>query len=212
MTMCLVPETFLDTRDYGVVLADKGVIKEVTSVFDTDWAFSAPPGQPTPAYNPTPALGVQNLIWGPTNSTSKLSALIQSAKHSIDATTELLADPYLEGQLIAAASRGVQVRLITPSIPREGGTNLPQVAFLNQNGVKVRVTNGLAPLPSELPYMHAKTMIVDGKSAYLGSIDLETTTATQSRELGIVLTQKSIVQQLEAQFTSDFKQAQPGPR
>ena len=86
-----------------------------------------------------------SLIWGPTDATAKLSQLIQSARHSIDATTELLNDPYLEGQLIAAAHRGVQVRLIDPHVPREGKPNTPQVAFLNSQGVDVRVTTERPP-------------------------------------------------------------------
>ena len=108
MTMCLIPQTFEDTRDYGLVVANPGIIRGVTSVFDTDWAYSAPPGDATPAYNPTPALRAPNLIWGPTDATAKLSQLIQSAHRSIDVTTELLSDPYLEGQLGSrqAASRG----------------------------------------------------------------------------------------------------------
>ena len=64
-----------------------------------------------------------NLIWGPTDATAKLSQLIQSAHHTIDVTSELLGDPYLEGQLIAATHRGVRVRLITPLNPIGASTN-----------------------------------------------------------------------------------------
>jgi cardiolipin synthase A/B len=211
MTMCLIPQTFEDTRDYGLVLANPGIIHEVTSVFDTDWAYSAPPGDATPAYNPTPALRAPNLIWGPTDATAKLSQLIQSAHRSIDVTTELLSDPYLEGQLIAAAHRGVQVRLITPLDTREGGTNAAQVAFLMSEGVNVRVTVGLYPAENTPPYMHAKTMIVDGRIAYIGSIDLDTTEATQDRELGIEFRMPALVRQLNAQFQSDWQSAQVPP-
>jgi phosphatidylserine/phosphatidylglycerophosphate/cardiolipin synthase-like enzyme len=84
MTMCLVPSTFTDWRDEGIVLDNPGVIREVSSVFDTDWAYSAPPGDPTPAYNPTPALHVPSLIWGPSDATARLSQLIQSAHHTIN--------------------------------------------------------------------------------------------------------------------------------
>jgi cardiolipin synthase len=211
MTMCLVPQTFQDTRDYGLIVADQGVIREVTSVFDTDWAYSAPPGVSTPLYSPTPALHSPDLIWGPTDATAKLSRLIQSARHSINATTELLDDPYLEGQLIAKAQHGVQVRLIVPLVPREGASNAPQIAFLNSQGVNVRVTTDQAPPPNALPYMHAKTMVVDGRVAYLGSIDLNTTEASRDRELGILFRQRTPVGQLNAQFQSDWNRAQLPP-
>ena len=212
MTMCLVPETFQDTRDYGLILADPRTIREVTSVFDTDWAFSAPPGGSTPAYNPTPPLRAPDLIWGPTNATARLSQLIQSAHRSIDATTELLSDPYLEGQLIAAAHRGVRVRLILPVVPRGAPSNAAQIAFLAGQGIAVRVTTAQAPPPGALPYMHAKSMIVDGRAAYLGSIDLDTTEATRDRELGITFRLRSLIAPLAARFQADWNAAQPPPR
>jgi cardiolipin synthase len=208
MTMCLIPTTFIDSRDYGIVLNNPGIIHEVTSVFDTDWAYSAPPGDPTPAYNPTPALHAPSLMWGPTDATAKLSQLIQSAHHTIDVTSELLGDPYLEGQLIAAAHRGVRVRLITPLNPIGAPTNAPDIAFLTSEGVNVRVTVDQYPPPDALHYMHAKTMIVDGRIAYLGSIDFETTEATQDRELGIEFRVPRLVRQMTAQFQSDWNQAQ----
>lgn len=207
MTLCLVPETFEDTRDFGVALADRAAIREITSVFDADWKYSAPPGGPTPPYNPTPPLRVPALIWGPTDATAKLSALIQSARRSIRATSELLGDPYLEGQLIAAAGRGVDVRLIAPAVPREGGSNAASIASLRSYGIGVRVTEGQAPPPGALPYMHAKTMVVDGRTAYLGSIDLQTNPATRNRELGVLLRQPGIVRQLRARFEQDWAHA-----
>jgi cardiolipin synthase A/B len=208
MTMCLIPTTFIDSRDYGIVLNSPGIIREVTSVFDTDWAYSAAPGDPTPAYNPTPALHAPNLIWGPTDATAKLSQLIQSAHHTINITSELLGDLYLEGQLIAAVHRGVLVRLITPLNPIGAPSNAADIAFLTSEGVNVRVTLGQYPPPGALPYMHAKTMIVDGRVAYLGSIDLETNEATRDRELGITFRLPRLVRQMRTQFQSDWSQAE----
>ena len=150
MTMCLIPTTFIDSRDYGLVLSNPGIIREVTSVFDTDWAYSAPPGDPTPAYNPTPALHAPTLIWGPTDATAKLSQLIQSAHHTINITSELLGDTYLEGQLIAAVHRGVTVRLITPLYPIGAPSNAADIAFLTSEGVNVRVTLDQYPPPGAL--------------------------------------------------------------
>ena len=212
MTMCLIPTTFIDSRAItGLVLNNPGVIHEVTSVFDTDWAYSAPPGEPTPAYNPTPALHAPNLIWGPTDATAKLSELIQSAHHAINVTSELLGDPYLEGQLIAAAHRGVQVRLITPLNPIGAPTNAPDIAFLTSEGINVRVTIDQYPPPGELPYMHAKTMVVDGRVAYLGSIDLVTSERSQDRELGIEFRLPASIRRLNAQFQSDWSMAAAPP-
>lgn len=211
MTMCLTPATFFDTRDYGIVLSNPAIIREVTSVFDNDWTFSAPPGQPTQIYNPTPALRVPSLIWGPTTAIANLSQLIQSARRSIDVTTELLHDPYLEGQLVAARQRGVQVRMILPIDPIGGPPSAPQIKLLTSQGIGIRTTIGQSPPAGALPYMHAKTMVVDGRVAYLGSIDLDTTETSRDRELGIIFKQPRPVGQLRAQFQSDWNRATPPP-
>ncbi len=151
MTMCLVPETFEDTRDYGLVLANPAIIGEVSRVFDNDWAFSAPPGVAPQQINPTPPLSVPNLIWSPINASDRLTTLIQGARHTIDATTELLDDPYLESALIAAVGRGVKFRLILPEVPLEAASNTAGIALLSGGGVSVRVSVGQDPPLASCP-------------------------------------------------------------
>lgn len=204
LTMCLEPAAFSDTRDYGLVLARTDIIREVTRVFDTDWNHSAPPGVVPPPYNPTPPLEVPDLIWSPVNSADKLTALIQQARHTIDATTEWLDDPYLESELIAAVQRGVRVRLILPETPRNNSSNAAGIALLASNGVQVHVTIGQYPPVGTMPYMHAKTMIVDGRIAELGSIDLQTAATSEDRELAILVRQPRLVGKMARQFRSDW--------
>src|SRR5262249_30575460 len=99
------------------------------------------------------------------------------------------------------------IRLLTPNVPREGKPNTPQVAFLNSQGVDVRVTTERNPGPGALPYMHAKTMVVDGRRAYVGSIDLMTTEASQDRESGLLFRVPTLIRQLRSQFASDWTRA-----
>ncbi len=211
LTMCLEPPAFADTRDYGLVLARPEIIGEVTRVFETDWSHSAAPGATPPPYNPTPPLRVPDLIWSPVDASDTLTTLIQQARHTIDATTEWLDDPYLESQLIAAARRGVRVRLILPLTPRNDSSNDAGIALLASQGVQVRVSIGQYPPSTALPYMHAKTMIVDGRLAYLGSVDLQTDSTSRDRGLGILLRQRGFVARLGAQFRSDWSMATLSP-
>jgi cardiolipin synthase A/B len=211
MTMCLTPETFTDTRDDGLVLARRDIINEVTRVFEVDWASSSIPSVTPNTAAPTPPLRVSDLLWSPINSRAKLAGLIQKAHHSIDATTELLDDPFLESDLIAAARRGVQVRLLVPLSQRDTpNVNEPSISWLLSQGIDVHVTNGPAPSPTN-PYMHAKTMVVDGRLAYLGSVDLQASSTSDDRELGVLFHFPRIVAQLRAQFRHDWANSQSPP-
>lgn len=209
MTMCLVPPTFTDTRDFGLVLAHPAVIGEITRVFETDWRHSAPPGELPPPTNPTPPVRVPNLIWGPVNVIPKFTALIRQARSTLEVTTEELGDPYLEGLLIEAVNRGVRVRMITPRHTREGGDNTAIVDRLRRSGVGIHFTESEFPEPGAMPYMHAKTMVVDGRLAYLGSIDLKTQETTSDRELGIVFRPRLLVRVIRDRFEADWLRTAP---
>jgi phosphatidylserine/phosphatidylglycerophosphate/cardiolipin synthase-like enzyme len=205
MTLCLVTPTFEDTRDYGLILNAPRVSREVAAVFETDWAHSAPPGVAPPPDDPTPAIHDPRLIVAPVNATAQLTRLIDGARRTLDVTTEVVDDPLLEGRLVAAVRRGVRVRLIAPVVSRANDDNMPALESLAAGGVEVHVTTSEFPAPSDRPYMHAKTMIVDGRTVYLGSIDLDAVQTTQDRELGIVFSNlPAVARRLRIQFQDDW--------
>ncbi len=105
--------------------------------------------------------------------------------------------------------RGVRVRLILPLTPRNNSSNDAGIALLASNGVQVHVTIGQYPPAGSMPYMHAKTMIVDGRLAYLGSIDLQTASTSEDRELGILLREPRFIAQFSRQLRSDWAATMP---
>jgi cardiolipin synthase len=212
MSLCPTIQTFYDTRDYGLITRRPALIGEMARVFEADWPRAAPPGVVVTADDPTPALHVHDLLWGPVSARTKLNQLIAQARRSIDATSELLGDPFLESALIAAARRGVRVRLIVPLSVRGSAPayNEPSIVKLRQAGVDVHVTLGPAPSPAN-PYMHAKTMVVDDRVAYLGSIDLQSEATVESRELGVLMSQRPLVAQLSGDFAAEWSNSQAPP-
>jgi phosphatidylserine/phosphatidylglycerophosphate/cardiolipin synthase-like enzyme len=210
MTLCVVTPTFEDTRDYGLVLNAPRVFRNVAAVFESDWAHSAPPGVAPPPDDPTPPIRDPRLIVAPVNAEPQLARLIDGARRTLDVTTEVVADPFLEGRLVAAVHRGVRVRLIAPVVSRESNDNAPALQSLAAAGVEVHVTTGEFPAPSAMPYMHAKTMIADGRTVYLGSIDLDAAQTSRDRELGIVFSNlPAVARSLRIQFQTDWLDTAP---
>ena len=68
----------------------------------------------------------------------------------------------------------------------------------------VHVTTSTMPGPGAMPSMHAKTMVVDGRTTDLGSIDLDATETGRDRELGIILRLPAITRQVRAQFRRNW--------
>jgi len=204
---CLDSTTFAQYRDYTYVSDSHSIIKTISQLFENDWVYSAGPDQSFPTFNPTPANTQRNLIIAPVDASSRLVSFIQKAERTLDVTSELLGNPTLESELSAAASKGVRVRLIAPEIVNNATQEIQelQISSLNQlkaAGVHIHVTS--PPESQELPYMHARTAVVDGKLAYLGSISLSPNSTTYNRGVGIILKNKHIVDKLQRQFKIDY--------
>jgi phosphatidylserine/phosphatidylglycerophosphate/cardiolipin synthase-like enzyme len=104
-----------------------------------------------------------------------------------------------ENTLIAAARSGVNVEVILPS-PSGSSNSDSDVARLLAGGVHVRYAGAL--------YMHAKMMVANGAQAFVGSENFSSTSLDKNRELGILITDKSVITTLRATFQQDWSQSQ----
>lgn len=204
---CLDSTTFAQYRDYVYVSDSHSIIKALSRLFENDWRYSAELNQPFPTFNPTPVITQRNLIIAPVNATSKLVAFIQRAERSLDVTSELLGNPTLESELVAAAAKGVRVRLIAPEIVNNVPTDIQELQISSLNrlkaaGINVHVT--LLPENMQFPYMHARSAVADGKRVYLGSISLAPLSPTFNRGVGIILKSKHVLDKLQKQFEIDY--------
>jgi phosphatidylserine/phosphatidylglycerophosphate/cardiolipin synthase-like enzyme len=204
---CLDQTTFQQYRDFAHTSTRQGILDDLHRLFENDWAYSAGVGQEPPAFNPTPRISRRDLLVSPVNGAARLVGLYQKAQRTLDVYTELLGNSVLESELVAAVQRGVRVRLIAP-VEVNGGTQeiqnlqLTSLAALAAAGVQVHVSG---PAESaELPYMHARAAVIDGKTAYLGSLSLSPDSIAFNRETGVILHEGVVVRKLQDQFESDY--------
>ena len=205
---CLDTTTFMQYRDFATTSRDPQIVRDLLNLFANDWSYSAAVGKKAPAFNPTPPVTRPDLLISPVTSAARLVRLYQAAERTLDVYTELLGNPTLESELAAAVKRGVRVRLIAPETVN-GGTPDDQMlqrqslSALAKAGVDVHVS-GPDQTP-QLPYMHARAAIVDGRIAFLGSISLSPNSITFNREMGLIFRNPLLVASLEAQFRSDYR-------
>lgn len=174
-------------REYGIIDSNEQDVRTVQDIFTADWNR-----QPAKINNP-------RLVVSPVNSLSTFLSLIHSAKKSIMIEAEEMQDSQVEQALTIAAHHGVQIRVILPASSSNDG-NREGIATIKQGGIQLKHDQRL--------YMHAKIIIVDQLKAFVGSENISTASLEKNRELGIVVTDHSVIDALGQTFQTDWQASQ----
>ncbi|GIL17838.1 MAG: hypothetical protein BroJett040_15890 [Oligoflexia bacterium] len=184
-------------RDYGLTTSEPTLVEEYEKVFAADLVNAQNNTKDTPE------LTAPNLVWSPVNSRERLTKLIDSAQSEVEAQVENLTDAYVIASLGNAAKRGVHVRLLTPQCVLGGPYNNDKaLKMLNEVGVDTRVMPN--PSSRSVPYMHTKTLSIDGRTAFLGSENYSLNSLSYAREFGIVFQNASAIDFLHKGFEEDW--------
>jgi len=179
---------YATSRDYGVFDTNATDVAAIVAVFNADYAKTSI----------TPSDGA-DLVWSPTDSQTRLLALINGAQHSLDIEQEEFSDTALVNAVVAAANRGVTVRVVIED-PSSYSSELNQVTAAGGKVTGYSSTTGF--------YIHAKTIIADyGTStakAFAGSENFSANSLNDNRELGLISTDSGVVSGLESTFSADF--------
>ncbi len=163
-------------------------VADLVALFDADFARKAP------------TLSCTRLLVSPINSLDRVVALIASAKKSLTVESMQFADSDVRNAVVARKQAGVDVRVLLAD-PSWIATNTTAAAFLSKNGIVAR--------RMVMPMVHIKNIVVDGTKSYLGSENLSSTSLTQNREVGIVVTDSSPLAAIAASFDRDWNSATP---
>ncbi len=173
-------------REYGIIDTNQQDVQAVTAIFNADWNHA------------TAQFADPNLVVSPINSRNAFNTLISNAHHTLLVEAEEMNDSDIEQALANAAQHGVQVEVILPAARGSSGdSNSQGIATIQQGGVQVREDAKL--------YMHAKIIIVDGQRAFVGSENISTQSLDQNRELGIIVSDASVLGKLQDTFQNDWR-------
>ena len=191
-TFNLADKHFGDTRDYGVVSQDPRVVSQVIAGFDADWSRRV--------FQPDLNLG---LLWSSGHSRRPIATLIDSATTTLWLQHPKFADAVVMERILAARDRGVKVRVLCGGKhglrPWDLLDTMASLRTLARFGVKVRRQRHLK--------LHAKLILVDGKVAQTGSMNIDRSAFDLRRELGIESDSPPVVSRLLETFQSDWSQA-----
>ena len=172
-------------REYDIIDTNPQDVYAVSAIFQADWNHT------------TAQFNDPNLVVSPVNSRNDFTALINSAHHTLLIEAEEMDDSSIEQAIASAEQRGVQVEVILPAPSGSSGdSNSQGISVIKQGGVQVREDPRL--------YMHAKIMVVDGKTAFVGSENISAQSLDQNRELGIIVSDQSVLNTLQQTFQQDW--------
>jgi phosphatidylserine/phosphatidylglycerophosphate/cardiolipin synthase-like enzyme len=179
---------YSNDRDYGVFDSDAADATAIEQVFNADYAKTSV----------TPSDG-DHLVWSPTDSQSRLLALINGAQHSLDIEQLEFGDTALVNAVVAAAKRGVAVRVVGMD-PSSYQSQFKSVVTAGGKVVTYSSSSGL--------YVHAKAIVADyGTSTakvFAGSENFSDNSLNHNRELGLIVSDSGILTGIEQAFTADF--------
>jgi phosphatidylserine/phosphatidylglycerophosphate/cardiolipin synthase-like enzyme len=194
MTLNMVSEDYSGTRDFAVIDTRSADVHAIVTTFNADFAHRSI----------TPPDGA-DLVWSPTNSQSSILAVIAGAKHTLSVENEEMDDPTITSALVAAAKRGVDVKVIMTA-ESEWDSAFSQL-------VRADVHVRLYADSDNVLYIHAKAVVADaGRSdqdVFVGSENFSKASLDYNRELGIRTTNGAVISTISATLASDYAGAKP---
>ena len=169
-------------------------------------AVVAPPQPPL-----GPGILAVHLFVEPDDGKRLLTRPIRKAARSIDLTMYLLTDHTLIHDLEYAAANGARVRVILEQQPFGGGavgigTNQSAFDQLYAADIPVHWSSRRFRLT------HEKTMIVDGDTAYILTLNYTRSAFTKNREFGLIDAEPDDVREAAAIFDADWHDVPYTPR
>lgn len=194
MTANLTSRYYPTSRDFLILDTSRADVSAITAVFNADLAYrSVHPG----------AGG--DLVWSPGAAPQKLLALIDGATSSLLIYSEEMGDARIEHALIAAARRGVQVRVCGEN---QAGEYDRAYATLAAAGIRISYYSSAAGF-----YIHGKVIEADYGTprarVFIGSENFSSTSLTENRELGLITADPAVLAAIAATFAVDFRSGQP---
>jgi len=176
-------------REYAVADDAPADVARAEAVFMADLYGQQPPQE-----------GGSRVLVSPLDARSRLVAAIEASRRTLALEIEELSDTDVVGGLVAAHGRGVAVSVLVPATERSAATDAAVIA-LQSAGLAVRA------IPS--PTVHAKAMVVDGSTAYVGSVNFTRASLDDNREMGVLVEDPALVSRVGATMAADWASAPP---
>ncbi|WP_337844705.1 phospholipase D-like domain-containing protein [Thermus sp.] len=147
------------------------------------------------------ALAAPRLVVEPEDGLAPLLELIGEAREEILVKMYLWTPSRtdLVEALGQAVARGVKVRVLLEREPSGGRVDLSVYQALKDRGVEVKLTQ-----PFRFVFVHEKSLVVDGKKAWVGTMNFTGSSFSANREYALILDDPESVREIRRVFQADW--------
>lgn len=143
---------------------------------------------------------VTGLFMEPDDGAAPVIDEFEAAACAIDLSIYILSDDLIVESLVAAADRGVRVRVMLEEFPFGGGGGQAELMEdLEREGVEVRWSS------TDIRFSHAKYAVIDRQVALIMNQNLTASAFTSNREFAVTTTDGVSVSQAQAIFDRDWR-------
>lgn len=129
------------------------------------------------------------------------SLAMQESKKSIHLTSAyFVPDRQTVDALVAAAKRGVDVKIVLPGVSDSGLVFHASHALYDE-----LLSNGIKIFHLKLAVLHAKTAVIDGTWSTVGSTNIDTRSFLHNSELNVVVLGQAFGNEMEKAFQEDIR-------
>jgi phosphatidylserine/phosphatidylglycerophosphate/cardiolipin synthase-like enzyme len=227
------PPVEFGSRGWGAVVKSPGLANDLMDVFEHDLRLSArrfevrsaetlslrAPGGPSVG-PPDLVPGEVRLLVGPEGWGTDLDHLLAPIREAEDDILLELAyldlwwgdqlSPIVE-ELLMAAARGVAVRLVLdPNVNGEGRETLEALHAVASGRGVTGLRGVIADDLTDASRVHAKGAVIDGRTAFLGSLNWARSSVVRNREVVVIVESTKAVATLKASFEADWNASVSG--
>lgn len=152
------------------------------------------------------------LLVAPDNFEDVTLETIEEAEDSIDIKQVRVSDPQfpLLQAVLDAAARGVDVRILLSGkwYVEEENEQLKRWLDEQADAEDLPLSVRLADPDGEFEKIHAKGVIVDGETTYVGSVNWNNNSVQNNREVGLLIDSEEVASYFESVFDSDWERGE----
>ena len=130
-----------------------------------------------------------------------LVTAMNEAKTAIHLTAAyFVPDQQIVDALVAAAKRGVDVKLVLPGV-----SDHSLIRYAGQNFYEPLLAGGVKIFELQIAVLHAKTAVIDGAWSTIGSANIDRRSFIHNYELNVVVIDPAFGRDMEAAFNEDMR-------